>query len=190
MHSWTEIVELIASGELQLLKRTQKTTEAYHSYKQALALRGTTVVDLVVNDKLCWDRQELAKLAVKYPDAQTQAHVLLTDRALFSLLPNDFPYDFPATVHHLVLWSKIQIPLYRENSREMVPEVRETIEQFLASNLAGYDLQGYAWFVNYPYLQSIKAISHIHVLLNTNDSPSIDAMLSRGFWPIGAGGKA
>ncbi|SCU84944.1 LADA_0D04808g1_1 [Lachancea dasiensis] len=181
MHSWDQIVQLIAAGELQLLQRTAQTTERYHKYKQELLQRNTTVVDVVVDEKLQWDRELLRQLALQHQDTPT---AILSSPTLYTLLPNDFPYDFPSEVHHLVLWSKLPIPLYVANSRQQVPAVRDLIERFLRTNLERYRVRTYAWFINYPHLQSVKTISHIHLLVNSPDVNCITEMLESGFRPV------
>ncbi|SCU88095.1 LAFA_0E10704g1_1 [Lachancea sp. 'fantastica'] len=185
MLSWPEITQLVRSGDLQLLLRSPAVTTSYHRYKQALEDRHTTVADVVVHEKLHWTSKMLIQCAQKWPTANLQFQAMLSDPQLFALRTNDFPYDFPDHVHHLVLWSKIQIPLYVSDSREKVAIVETKIQQFLKANLARYNIQDFVWFINYPSLQSVKAVSHIHVLINSGESEKIDHILANGFESIG-----
>ncbi|CEP61920.1 Htc1p LALA0_S04e03664g [Lachancea lanzarotensis] len=184
MLSWPEITDLVRSGELQLLLRSPAVTASYHRYKQALADRNTTVADVVVHEKLHWTSETLAQCAHQWPTPELQLQAMLSDQQLFALRTNDFPYDFPDHVHHLVLWSKVQIPLYEGDSRKKVPTVEAKLQQFLNTNLARYGIADFAWFINYPSLQSVKAVSHIHVLISTRGSEKIAHILADGFSPI------
>ncbi|SCV03133.1 LAME_0H07976g1_1 [Lachancea meyersii CBS 8951] len=192
MLSWDEIGVLVHTGELQLLLRTPAVTDQYRRYKLSLADRGLTVVEAVVLEKLHWDSVSLSQLAQHWPTASLQLQAMLSRRELFKLLKNDFPYDFPASVHHLVLWSKVRIPLYVDgggsgggsSSCEKVRPVEAKIQRFLDVNLARHNVHDFVWFVNYPHLQSVTAVSHIHVLVNTSRPHRIAQILKQGFQPI------
>ncbi|KAM3162909.1 hypothetical protein ACU8KH_03175 [Lachancea thermotolerans] len=182
MLSWDQILDLIASGELQELKRTPRVAELYQQYRAELAAQHTTVVDAVIDRKLRWDRCELAALDARLPTAEARAAAMLSDPALYKLLPNDFPYDFDPRVFHLVLWSKVRIPLYKHHgSRETVPAVYDKIQSFLSAKLRPHGVRNFAWFINYPHLQSVKAVSHIHILIYTEDAHVISDILEGGF---------
>ena len=175
MLSWDQICGFIASGALERLHRTFQVTARYQEYRKQLSLENTTVADAILDRKLCWDRTELASL-----DPRTTPP--LSSTQLYKLLKNDFPYDLDPRAHHLVLWSKIYIPLYpHPNSREMDPTVRDLIQSFLEANLALYNIHKFTWFINYPHLQSVKTLSHIHILIFTEDTKVIDEILKKGF---------
>ncbi|CUS24456.1 LAQU0S16e02124g1_1 [Lachancea quebecensis] len=182
MLSWDQILDLIASGELQDLKRTPRVAELYQQYRADLAEQHTTVVDAVIDRKLCWDRRELAALDARLPTPEARAAAILSDPTLYKLLPNDFPYDFDPRVSHLVLWSKVRIPLYKHcGSREMVPAVYDKIQSFLQEKLRPHGVRHFTWFINYPHLQSVKAVSHIHILIYTENTHVISDILESGF---------
>lgn len=200
--SWKEICYYIQTGELYKLSRSPEETERYHQFKAELKKRGTNVADNIIDKKLAWSRAELSRLAQKYPTDEDKTNVIFSDTSLYKLLKNDFPYNFEKGVYHLVLWSKLYIPLYEQkttdkpdgetldledNIQGVNPVVKSKIDRFLELNLKKtLGLTDYIWFVNYPRLQSIKSISHVHILINTEEREKVEWLIKTepSFMPL------
>ncbi|SCW03591.1 LAFE_0G13850g1_1 [Lachancea fermentati] len=186
MHTWDQVQALVQSGELQCLQRTPEMTEKYRRYKAQLEAEGTTIVDVIVERRLEWSRSELSELAARYVTVEQRTNAMLSAPELFKLLPNDFAYDLAPGLYHLVVWSKIAIPLYVSHaSREQRPHVHDKIERFVKTNLARFGVHDYVWFINYPHLQSVKSVSHVHVMLRAESSEVIERMLREQLVPCG-----
>jgi hypothetical protein len=96
----------------------------------------------------------------------------------YRILRNDWPYDLEHGITHLVVWLKNSIPTdpvtgdLTTNSRQLIENfVRKTfVSRLLESGLV--DAPNHVlWFKNWTTLQSVRAIDHIHVLVN--DVPDI-----------------
>lgn len=167
---WQEARSYVGSGRLELLKRSPEGTEKYRKHKQTL----TGDISIDVCGKLGWDPQEIIELnTVKFPNPAQKVDAVFSSSKWFKTTVNDFPYDFESGIHHLLIWSKVSLPLYGENSETIQNEVYNKISNFLKYNLEIHyrlDPQDYLFFINYSNLQSVKAISHIHLLLHSDES--------------------
>lgn len=177
---WDRARALIRSGRLEQLVRSEDVTRRYREHKEAL---GSVDVSDFVLDRLQWSGKELEYLnEKKYRSVEEKISVALSSQSLYKLSWNDFPYDFPANVYHLLVWSKIILPLYENDDSEgnrarQVPHMHDRIEEFFRLTLQDrlHIPQGdYCWFVNYSSLQSIKKISHIHLLIRTDNEELIE----------------
>lgn len=180
---WDDVIKYIKLKQLANLKRSKEQTERYHKHKDELKRRNMTILQFMLKEKLKWDEREIYELNhLKYVTVQQQLHAILTKNDFFKVTANDFPYNYEPNVLHLLIWSKIKLPIYLndttdsdafdfQNNRypDMNPECEEIINKFLAKTLHDkYQLSygiDYVWFVNYSKLQSIKDLSHIHVLI-------------------------
>ena len=177
---WDEIKGIIESGELARLKRSRETTEKYHEHK-----RLTSGLDMnqYMLQQLGWSSDK--------PQSQDAVERAFSERALYVLRANDFPYSFEPGVVHLVLWSKIALPVHSPDKA-----VRDAAQARLTAFLQAQPLLrslvsvGHvAWFVNYPALQSVARIFHAHVLLffprnccsAEQERITVDEILSHGF---------
>ncbi|KAL3233758.1 Uncharacterized protein RNJ44_03798 [Nakaseomyces bracarensis] len=165
--SWAEIKDIIASGELQRLKRAPEETARYHEHKRILAEQNVEIGDYILG-QLGWSVTELGEINQISDDARLQKSFSSTE--LYKLSLNDFPYDFEEDVCHLLIWSKINLPLYSsdDDNAEIRQDMHDKIEQFIKRNLQTYldpKTDDYGWFINYRSLQSIRGISHVHLLI-------------------------
>lgn len=194
--NWASIKQNIESGELQNLKRSPIETEKYHEHKRILAEKNIEIGDYILN-KLGWTLTELA--SVNDISEEEKLSLSFSRKDLYKLSVNDFPYNFEPQVSHLLIWSKINLPLYNKNesSTDMNPEMKTKIETFIHNNLSKYlDLDmkdDYCWFINYRNLQSIKGIAHVHLLIRCVDENGPQGnrcqrikneILNEGFEPI------
>ncbi|CAI4053106.1 hypothetical protein N7582_005641 [Saccharomyces uvarum] len=180
---WDEIKDIIESGELARLKRSKETTEKYHEHK-----RLTTGLDMnqYMLQQLGWSSDE--------PQPQDAVERAFSSRTLYVLRANDFPYSFEPGVVHLVLWSKIALPVHSPD-KTVRDAAQARLNAFLQAQppLRSLVSAGHvAWFVNYPALQSVARIFHAHVLLffprncysAEQEHVTVDEILSHGFEPL------
>lgn len=180
---WDDVIKYINKKELFKLKRSKKQTDRYHKHKDELKKQHITVSQFILQMILKWDANEIYELNhIKYVTVQQQLKAILTNEQLFKVTINDFPYNYEPNVLHLLIWSKIKLPIYINDTTDidginidhnkypdMNPECERLIDKFLSRTLHDkYKLSygvNYVWFVNYLSLQSIKDLSHIHVLI-------------------------
>lgn len=180
---WEQIKDIIESGDLALLKRSRQMTEKYHEHKKRTA--GLDMNQYVLQ-KLGWSPN-----GPQYEDPAAKAFNAST---LYAVRANDFPYNFEPGVVHLVLWSKIALPVHSPD-KAVRSAACARINAFLQAQplLRSLVTSGHvAWFVNYPELQSVARIFHAHVLLffprecysAEQVKITIDGILSHGFEPL------
>lgn len=185
--TWENVQDYINTGELYKLRRSKEETIKYRAHKALLKEKDISIIDHILK-KLNWDLDNLEYLnATKYLENEDKLKACFSNKDYFKLLPNDFPYMFEPNIIHLLVWSKIRLPIYLDDHREvsmekhndvlptMNPDMKEKINKFLTKTLQkklGLDpVNDYVWFINYTSLQSIRAISHIHLLIRCKDIP-------------------
>lgn len=188
---WEKAKQLINTGQLDRLARDPECTRRYREHKRSL--QGVDVCTYVLS-RLQWSSEELDYLnSCKFKADQDKIDAALSERSFYRITKNDFPYNFEPNVHHLVIWSKIVLPLYKDDSNGATqdPQMHDRIEAFLKHNLQDrlhVSKNDYCWFVNYSSLQSIKKISHIHLLIRTDDNELIERKIlgEQDFEPLQA----
>ena len=91
--TWTELREIITSGELGRLTRTPQDLRAYEAWKRGIeAGEYGSVTTYMLEERLKWS------LSSEQSDKQHK------------LLVNDFPYAFESGIQHLVFWTKTSLP--------------------------------------------------------------------------------
>lgn len=177
---WEQIKEIIESGELARLKRSRQMTDKYHEHKKRTA--GLDMNQYVLQ-KLGWSLDE--------PQLENAAAKAFSSSTLYAVRANDFPYNFEPGVVHLVLWSKVALPVHSPD-KAVRTAARARMNAFLQAQplLRPLLSSGHvAWFVNYPELQSVARIFHAHVLLffprerysAEQVKTTVDDILSHGF---------
>lgn len=179
MLSWQQAKQLVERGQLELLQRSPECTALYRKHKDAL----TGDIALDVCNKLHWSLQQIVFLnTVKYPLVPDKIAAAFSDAALFKATANEFPYWFEPSVSHLLIWSKISLPIYCAGSERIETTLYNKIQHFLRYNLEqrlGIPRENYCFFINYSRLQSVKGVSHIHLLLHTTDPHLVTQVLSQ-----------
>lgn len=168
--SWEQAREYVYNGHLELFKRSPEGTAKYQKHKETL----TGDISIAVCGKLGWDPQEIIDLnTVRFPNGTQKVEAAFSSSNWFKTTINDFPYDFEDGIQHLLVWSKISLPLYDENSETIQNATYNRILNFLKYNLEvkyHLDSKDYLFFINYNNLQSVRGISHLHLLLHTDES--------------------
>ncbi|QLQ79467.1 hypothetical protein HG537_0C01140 [Torulaspora globosa] len=176
---WDKIKQLISEGRLDQLQRDERCSRLYREHRESLEVDLATYVFKKLewsSEKVCYLNNEI------YSTREQKIRASFSSRKLYKVTRNDFPYDFEPTVHHLVVWSQIELPIYGKGSEgtQQDVETRNRIEEFFRINLEerwGVLEDNYCWFVNYSSLQSIRKISHIHLLVKTSDIELIESKI-------------
>ncbi|CAL9738187.1 N-acetylglucosamine-induced protein 1 [Monosporozyma servazzii] len=180
--TWDEVSQYVQNKELYKLRRSQAETDKYHKHKKNLEIQHISILQYILN-KLSWNEKELDQLNdLQFATDEQKINAVFTKPDLFKTSMNDFPYYYEPNIMHLLVWSKLRLPIYLNDTTEidmfeteknqfpdLNPPCKAVIDKFLDQTL--HDKYGlipgkdYIWFVNYSNLQSIKAISHVHVLI-------------------------
>lgn len=93
------------------------------------------------------------------------------DLSDYRVLLNDWPYGFPSTITHMIVWTRTPIPV-KSNEGDMTPDSRAMIaafvKQYFTDKITGGQDQ-VLWFRNWGILRSVSSIDHIHVLVRGVD---------------------
>lgn len=193
--TWNQINNFIETKELYKLRRSKEETVKYHKHKDFLKSQNVSILDYILN-KLDWTESEIDQLNnLQYATNQQRLKIIFTQNDLFKATINDFPYFYDKYIIHLLIWSKVKIPIYVNDTTDidmfdthsqnefpkMNPSTKKKVENFLEKTLSKYDLKyvkDYNWFINYSNLQSVKAVSHVHLLIDCRSQEKMDFFLS------------
>jgi hypothetical protein len=142
------------------LYRNRETTDRYHEFKKQCAENNVSVVQYIIKNRLMWTTDGNINIA------PTSTRLFASEDDL-CFIPNDFPYNFEPCVTHLVLWSKRVIPNDPESSIGDVSDgVRRVIYEYVHRNFVQHlGEDNVLWFRNFPILQSVVELSHVHILV-------------------------
>lgn len=166
-YTWREVQEIIRTNQLEHFARSQYQTERYHDFKLQLKHNNTTIFKHMVIKELQWfDNNDIEDHKIEIKSASDK---LFTCKEDLKILPNHFPYYFEKDVKHFCVWSKLKIPS-DENSElgDLSPSMRQLIEAYIDKTFVqglGINRDNLVWFRNWEALQSVKAISHVHVIV-------------------------
>lgn len=181
--TWPEIQYIIRTNQLEVFARSKAQIEKYHSFKDTLHSKGTTVFKHLVVNSLHWcTAEEVAGI----PDSQVT--IAQSGAGLFQcasdlkIIRNDFPYYFADNITHLCVWSKRPIESDPESDiGDISEETRAVVETYIRDKFVdqlGIPREQLAWFRNWESLQSVKEISHIHVLIKDMSSEQLEQALA------------
>ena len=100
-----------------------------------------------------------------------------------SILYNKFPYYFEPNVKHICIWSKLKIPVDKNSEvGDISVMTKKLINRYLEKTFVakGISWDQIVWFKNWLSLQSVRSISHIHVILKDVDDKFVDELISGG----------
>ncbi|KAI5960335.1 uncharacterized protein KGF55_004627 [Candida pseudojiufengensis] len=177
--SWSEITYIINSNALELFARNEKQTEEYHKFKQFLKDSNISINDYILKHELHWKSSDIRfqeyEVAKQYDIKHPQDLIFYNDSDII-ILPNKFPYYFEKGIVHLCIWSKLIIPNDPNSEVGDISEItKKIIDKYLKKTFIekGVDPKDIVWFKNWTSLQSVRSISHIHVILNNNVDPNL-----------------
>ncbi|RKP31660.1 hypothetical protein METBISCDRAFT_22108 [Metschnikowia bicuspidata] len=182
-YSWTEIRHLIESNQLEQFDRSKDQIERYHRFEQDLHDQGTSLFKHLLVHSLKW-ALESEFVGV----ADSQMSIALSGAGLFEnvddvkVVLNEFSYFFEDNVTHLCVWSKRSIESDLNSAvGDLSADTRAVIEKYVQAKFVvqlGIPPENIVWFRNWAALQSIKEISHIHVLVRNMDSDQLQKALT------------
>lgn len=112
--TWEDIKKFIAEGKLDKLARSPEVAERYAVFKKQLHDEGSDLVTHILTERLNWDVEELEKLnMLTYATDDDKIRALFREKSTLKILPNEFPYNLESNVSHILIWSKIYIPLFQ-----------------------------------------------------------------------------
>ncbi|CEP24543.1 Uncharacterized protein YPL067C [Cyberlindnera jadinii] len=160
--TWERATRIVETNQLGELYRDQRTTDKYRVFKESCIANGESVVQFIVKHRLQW-------VSNGQVDVQPSSTRLFANENDVCFIPNEFPYNFSKDITHLVVWSKLRIPCDPNSSiGDVSPRTRCVIDKFIHRNFVeqlGMCDEDVLWFRNFPSLQSVVELSHVHVLL-------------------------
>lgn len=145
--SWEDVKEIIQSGNLALLGRSDDQQAMYNAFRTNLKSEWDTVGDYILATKfglsVVLNHESGKKVSVRQE--------ITEDRIVAA--PNDFPYNFENGIHHVILW--------KVGSDLLAVEIEEFMEK-LKSDVDG--LKEIVMYVNPPSLKSVLDVDHAHIL--------------------------
>lgn len=184
--TWEELQNIIATNQLQLLKRRPHDLRNYLRWKHWVEETRTRagVLEYLVVERLHWVdevRSSEIKVEVKAPSNPVFMANVAED---FKILHNDFPYAMAPGIIHVVVWTKTNIPI-AENG-DLTNEARELIQKYVDATFTNLfknaaDAKNcILWFKNWAALQSIPALGHFHVLLHDPNMGRLKQLYNTG----------
>lgn len=153
-----------------MLARSKDMTEKYLALKRELRLKKTTIFKHLIVNSLKWATDEqVSELRDQDVKIQSSGDPLFTNANDLKIIRNDFPYFFEDDVTHLCVWSKEPIRSDPQSYYgDISEETRLLIEQYICKTFVewlGVPRENILWFRNWDALQSVKEISHVHVIV-------------------------
>lgn len=175
-YTWEQTRYIVELNELELFSRSAEQTQRYQEFKKGLKLRGITIFQYLLCHQLDWYKPEdNGNKSIEEIEYDSQIVIKPEGSKLFEndndlkVLYNHFPYYFGPDVVHLCIWSKIPITADPESPfGDILPETRAQVDLYIDRIIVkrfGILRENLVWFKNWESLQSVKAISHIHVII-------------------------
>ncbi|EGD87403.1 hypothetical protein H112_05946 [Trichophyton rubrum D6] len=162
-HDWQQLKDIIASNQLELLKRKPSDLRRYAAWSSTIKERYGNIGNFICKERLHWpiDRD---------PQTLCQNPTPFADPRDYKILRNDWPYGLAPDITHMCVWIKNRIDTTPENG-DVTEESRALIDDFVhrtfTSRLSGFSdaADRVIWFKNWTALQSVGSLEHIHVLV-------------------------
>lgn len=191
-YTWEEVKEIVRDNKLEKFARSLQQTENYHNFKAQLQKNHTSVFKHLLSNELKWYEpkdnggvswDEVVRNGI--PDNQIvinpASYKLFSNPADLKIVPNHFPYYFEDDVMHMCVWTKLRIdPDEASPIGDISPATREIIEKYVCKTFVdemGIDRENIVWFKNWEALQSVKTISHLHVLVKGMTETQLELVL-------------
>ncbi|KAF5212329.1 hypothetical protein E0198_001891 [Clavispora lusitaniae] len=180
--TWAEVRDIVKYNELEALARSHSTTEKYLSFKKQLREAHTTVFKHLVVETLKWrTKEQVQSLDDSEIVVPRSGSPLFCNAEDLKIVLNDFPYHFEDDIVHLCVWTKKRIESDPNNSfGDISPQMRAHIEKYVVKTFVdglGIPREDLVWFRNWDALQSVKEISHIHVVIKGMTSEQLQQVL-------------
>lgn len=188
-YTWAEVRDIIKYNDLNLFARLAEQTEKYLAFKKYLKNHNSTVFRYMLANTLQWvTPQEVMGLSDTQIKVAGSGNPVFTEASDLKIIKNDFPYYFEDDVVHLCVWSKQRI--YSDPNcklGDLSAETRAEIEKYVVQTFVE-DLEvcrsDLVWFRNWDALQSVKEISHVHVVVKGMTPDQLEKVLGGPGRPI------
>lgn len=187
--SWAEVQNIVGTNDLDVFARSRLQTGKYLAFKRLLRLQDTTVYKHLLTKSLGWAAEEQVKGIVDSDiKVASSGDGIFSNAADLKIIRNDFPYYFEENVAHLCVWTKQPILSDPQSSvGDLSSETRATIEKYICQTFvkyAGIPRENLLWFRNWEALQSVREISHVHVLAKDISSEQLSLLLGTPGVPL------
>lgn len=187
--SWAECQKIVQTNDLEGFARSKRQTEQYMAHKELLRVMDSTIFKYLLTNSLGWAAEKqvngIMDADIKIASSGDEIFSNPTD---LKIIYNDFPYYFEENVAHLCIWSKQPIPSDPKSSvGDLSVETRATIEQYIYQTFveyAGIPRENLLWFRNWDSLQSVREISHVHVIIRYISNEQLDLLLGTAGIPL------
>lgn len=139
-----------------------------------------SATNFVVQNRLHWTA-ESQTAGSALPDRDATPFRTESD---YRILRNDWPYAMSPGMTHLVVWSKIPIPINGDGDPTLESHrmIAEFVERIFAKEMsqrqhAGDNIQ---WFRNRTQWQSVRTLEHFHIHLRDADEGFVTALTGQG----------
>ncbi|CCH45081.1 hypothetical protein BN7_4659 [Wickerhamomyces ciferrii] len=185
--NWKDVKEIIETNRLELLKRSKSCMQQYRDFKDDLSRRGISRTAILLGDDLHW-----AKVDSNYQILETylkpSSPKLLNSADDICIILNRFPYHFTPDIVHLIVWTKVHIENDADSDKGDISKyTRDLIDLYIDKTFVqnlGLSRDNIVWFRNWSALQSIKDLSHIHVLTKGLDEAQLRQILGTPGCPL------
>ncbi|KAF3990814.1 hypothetical protein FT663_00639 [Candidozyma haemuli var. vulneris] len=190
-YTWPEVRDIVKYNDLDAFARSGEQTESYLAFKRYLKQHNSTVFRHIVTSTLGWRRlDELDGVKDNNITVDASGDALFTNPDDLKIVRNDFPYYFEDDVTHLCVWTKRRIES-DPNSKmgDLSQASRDIIEQYVDQTIVkhlGIPRENLVWFRNWDALQSVKEISHVHIVIKGMTQEQLGQILGTPGVPLKA----
>jgi hypothetical protein len=172
---------MTATQELDKLTRLPSQLRLYQQWSGEISKQYGSSTNFLIQERLYWKQ-----IASGNPDEPLRFNykspVPFAERKDYRILINDWPYGLEKNIKHICVWLKNRLPADKTTGR-ITKEGFDLIQNFVQETFhKGLGVEGQdkvLWFRNYTILQSIRAIDHVHVLVQDVDDATLDAILEK-----------
>ncbi|EFR03470.1 hypothetical protein MGYG_06468 [Nannizzia gypsea CBS 118893] len=192
-HTWQEIKDVIAKGDMSVLNRAPSDLRNYILWVRETKSKNDSVIEFLLRERLLWQKKGQVERIEGSNNTQTstglgfeyQNETPFAHPADYKILRNDWPYGLDHNIVHLVVWLKTRIPVEEDGQGGPTEESRKLIEQFVDKTFTQKIMERHRevngncldkikeekvmWFKNKKKWQTVASIEHIHVILRDVD---------------------
>lgn len=178
-YKWEEVQDIVNSNQLEKFARLQEGSDKYLKFKKLVASSNLTVFKYLLINQLQWAKlSDIENLKDEEIGIISKSDNFREGEDL-KILMNDFPYNFDTGIVHLCIWTKFRIPTDPESLvGDISLKTRNLIEKYLHKTFDKYvTWDNLLWFKNWESLQSVKNLSHVHVIINGLSQDQLNELL-------------
>jgi len=175
------------TNRIDKFRRSPSKAEEYQRFKDYLKSNNISSTAILLGEDLNWAKVDSNyKILETYLDAKSDK--LLNHKDDIKIILNKFPYNFEPNVTHLLIWTKVPIEADPDCPKgDISSSTRKLINKYVQKTFVqglGIPPENIVWFRNWRALQSIKDLSHIHVLVKDLPSEQLHSILNTPGAPL------